>query len=93
MREADTTQEIYMSASSPGERSAPRDGDVIVARDSRAGVRHTVRQHPANAQFSASARDEALRLARAFAQTHAVDVWYSEDGTSRLLEVYRRVDS
>jgi hypothetical protein len=73
----------------------PQDGDVVVARESRSAVACTVRQHPGDIQFIASPRDEAVRLARTFAQAHAVDVWYAEDGTShRLLEVYRpRTDS
>lgn len=78
-----------MSAPTARDRSAPRDGDVIVARDARLGVRHTVRQHPVDVQFSASARDEALRLARGFAKVHAVDLWFSDNGSTRLLEVYR----
>jgi hypothetical protein len=52
-------------------------------------VHYTVRQVPGIAQFSATGRDEALRLARAFGQRHAVDVWYSQAGTYRLLEAYR----
>jgi hypothetical protein len=61
----------------------------MVTRESRSAVRYTVRQHPGNVQFSATPRDEAVRLARIFAQTHVVDVWYSENGTHRLLEAYR----
>jgi hypothetical protein len=34
-------------------------------------------------------KDEAIRLARSFAQRHAVDLWYSEDGTYELLEAFR----
>jgi hypothetical protein len=69
--------------------AGPHDGDVVVTRESRSEVRYSVRQHPGSAQFSAAVRDEAVRLARSFAQKHAVDVWYSENGTHRLLEVYR----
>ena len=69
--------------------SAPQDGDVIVTRESRSAVRYTVRQHPGNVQFSATPRDEAVRLARSFARKHVVDVWYSENGMHRLLEAYR----
>jgi hypothetical protein len=52
-------------------------------------VHYTVRQLPGIVQFSAAVRDEAVRLARGFGQKHAVDVWYSEAGTYRLLEAYR----
>jgi hypothetical protein len=34
-------------------------------------------------------RHEAERLARGFGKKHAVDVWYSDAGTYRLLETYR----
>lgn len=67
----------------------PRDGDIVVARDSKPATRYTVRQLPGDAQFSASHRDEAVRLARGFAQEQAVDLWYSENGINHLLEVYR----
>lgn len=75
--------------SAPLAGSTPQDGDVIVTRESRSAVRYTVRQHPGNAQFSAALRDEAVRLAQSFAQKHRLDVWYSENGTHRLLEAYR----
>jgi hypothetical protein len=71
------------------ERSSPHDGDVVVTREAHARVHYTVRQLPGIVQFSAAARDEAVRLARSFGQKHVVDVWYSEDGTYRLLEAYR----
>ena len=69
--------------------SAPQDGDVVVSRDLRSAHRYSVRQHPGSVQFSATPRDEAVRLARGFAQKYMVDVWYTEDGTHRLLEAYR----
>ncbi len=68
----------------------PRDGDVVVTRESRFGVTFTVRQLPGGVQFMTSSRDEAVRLAMGFAMKNAVDVWYSEDGAVRLLEAYRR---
>ena len=39
--------------------------------------------------MSALTREEALELARSFGQTKAVDVWSAEDGSFRLLEIYR----
>ncbi len=69
--------------------SAPQDGDVIVTREWQSAVRYTVRQHPGTVQFSATPRDEAVRLAHSFAQKHLVDVWYTENGTHRLREAYR----
>jgi hypothetical protein len=68
----------------------PRDGDVIVRRESAGGGKYTVRQAPGNVQLHASARDEAIRLARGFAIRAAVDLWYADDGPQRLLEAYRK---
>jgi hypothetical protein len=62
----------------------------VVARESNPALRYPVRQVPGVVQFAASAREEAVRLARGFAQRHAVNLWYSEDGNQRLLEAYRR---
>jgi hypothetical protein len=52
-------------------------------------VHYTVRQLPGIVQYSVGGRDEAVRLARSFAQQFDVDIWYREAGTYRLLEVYR----
>ena len=67
-----------------------QDGDVVVTRESEAKIRFTVRQLPATVQqFGPSSRDEAIRLARGFARAHAVDLWYREGDTFKLLEKYR----
>jgi hypothetical protein len=71
----------------------PRDGDVIVARDSLAQIRFTLRQIPGGVQLHTRSRDEAIRIARGFAQEVIVDVWYSSSGTYELLEAYRRPDA
>lgn len=71
------------------ERSSPHYGDVVVTRESHSRVHYTVRQLPGIVQFSADLREEAMRLARGFGQRYAVDVWYGEGGTYRLLEAYR----
>jgi hypothetical protein len=68
----------------------PRDGDVIVSRESGSGGKYSVRQVPGDVQFHAAVRDEAIRLARSFAQKATVDLWYSDDGSHKLLEAYRR---
>jgi hypothetical protein len=71
-------------------RSVPQDGDVVVTQEPESEVRYTVRQLPATVQqFGSSSRDEAIRLARSFAQGHGVNLWYREGGTFRLLEAYR----
>ena len=68
----------------------PRDGDVIVDRDSGAGGKYTVRQVPGDVQLHSSVRDEAIRLARGFAIKAGVDLWYIDDGPQTLLETYRK---
>ena len=68
----------------------PRDGDVIVSRESGAGGKYTLRQVPGDVQLHASVRDEAIRLARAFAVKAAVDLWSTDDGRHRLLEAHRK---
>ena len=74
----------------PDVRTLPREGDVVVTRESGAAATYTVRQLPGVVQFHVSARDEAMQLARSFAQRAVVDLWYSENGAYRLLEAYRR---
>ena len=74
----------------PTSGAAPRSGDVVVVREKDSTIRYTVRQLPATVQkLGASSRDEAIRLARGFAQSQGVDLWHSEHGTYRLLEAYR----
>jgi hypothetical protein len=68
----------------------PRVGDVIIGRESASRGKNTVRQVPGKVQFHASARNEAIRLARGFAITAAVDLWYAAEGPQRLLEAYRK---
>ena len=68
----------------------PRDGDVVVSRESGAGGKYTVRQVPGDVQLHASVRDEAIRLARGFAIKTAVDLWYIDESSQLLLEAYRK---
>jgi hypothetical protein len=62
---------------------------VVVTREAHLRVHYTVRQLPGIVQFSAAVRDEAVRLARSFGQKYGINVWYSDNGTYRLLEAYR----
>jgi len=73
----------------PVARSQPRDGDIVMTRESKSGASFTIRQVPGVVQFSAFGRDEAIRLARGFARENNVDLWYCEAGIYRLLEAYR----
>jgi len=86
---AKADEDFVNEPSMSSERSSPQAGDVVVTREAQSRVHYTVRQLPGIVQFSAPARDDAVRLARSFGRTHRVDVWYSEDGTYRLLEAYR----
>ncbi len=76
-------------SSAPVDRPYPQDGDVVVTREAHSRVHYTVRQLPGIVQFSAAVRDEAVRLAGGFGNKFAVDVWYCEGGTYRLLEAHR----
>jgi hypothetical protein len=71
------------------DRSAPRDGDVLITRETQHHVHYTVRQLPGFVQFSAAGRDDAVRLAVEFGRRYSVDVWYGEAGVYRLLRAHR----
>lgn len=73
----------------PLDRSSPQDGDIVVTREAHSPVHYTVSQLPGTAQFSATVRDEAVRMVRGFGRKHRIDIWYSQAGTYRLLEAYR----
>jgi hypothetical protein len=60
-----------------------------VAPQSASRHGYGVSQVPGAPQVRTATWDEALRLARDFAKANGVDVWYSENGIHRLLEVYR----
>jgi hypothetical protein len=68
---------------------APQDGDFIVTRETKSIVRYSVRQLPGDVQFSASFPEEAVRIARVLARKQGVNLWYSENGSARLLQTYR----
>jgi hypothetical protein len=68
---------------------SPRDGDVVVTRESQSRVHYTVRQLPGIVQFSIGMHDDAVRLARGFGRRYRVDVWLSDARTYRLIEAHR----
>jgi hypothetical protein len=80
---------VKESAPDLSEAAGPRDGDVVIARDSGVQIRFTLRQTPGAAQLHTASRDEAIRIARGFAQQAIVDVWYTNSGSHELLEAYR----
>jgi hypothetical protein len=67
----------------------PQAGDLVVVRKPGATPAFGVLQHPSGVQFGASTRDAAIAMARSFAQTHNVDLWYDERDALKLLERYR----
>ena len=71
------------------DNSQPVDGDLVVVRRSNETPAFGVLQMPTKVQFGASTRDEAVGLARSFARSHAVDLWYRETDGYELLERYR----
>jgi hypothetical protein len=66
----------------------PQNGDIVVTRPSAAVVSYSVRQLAGQVQFTASSRDEAVRLARGLAQRESVYLWYCEERKCLLLECY-----
>jgi hypothetical protein len=62
---------------------------VLVTRETHSYAHYTVRQLPGLVQFSAARCEDAQRLALAFGEQHAVDVWYGEAGVYRLLQTHR----
>jgi hypothetical protein len=80
---------VSQPSRTPADAVRPRHGDVVVSRESASGGTYTVRQAPGDVQLHVSVRDHAIELARRFARKAAVDLWYSIDGTNRLLEAYR----
>ena len=71
----------------PTDGAVPLDGDIAVTRES--AVSYGLRQLPGKVQFRVSSREEGVRLGQAFGEEHAVNVWYSENGTNCLLTACR----
>jgi hypothetical protein len=80
---------VSQPSRTPADAVRPRHGDVIVSRESASGGSYTIRQAPGDVQLYVPVRDHAIQLARRFASKAAVNLWYSFDGTDRLLEEYR----
>jgi hypothetical protein len=70
-----------------------KSGDLVVTRVPESASHYAVRQHPGAVQFTASPREEAIRLARGFARAHGVDAWISEDAGSSRIESGRAARS
>lgn len=66
-----------------------QNGDIVIVHDPTSPIPWMVREIPDAAQFGSSSKDQALQLARGYAQAHRVDVWCNDGGHVRLLERYR----
>ena len=67
----------------------PREGDLVVIRDALSTPCHTVVQVPGLRLATMAAEDDAVAIARDFAQLRHVDVWYTDHETQRLIEAFR----
>jgi hypothetical protein len=88
MRAATGRQPSETAPAATSAPARPRDRDIVVSREP-AAPSHGVRQMPGEVQLTAPSREEAVRLARAFARANGVDVWYLEGQTYHRLEVFR----
>ena len=70
-------------------RPEPRDGDVVIVREANSRATYSLQQLSAGPQISCASRNGALQLARSFARSQAVDIWYFDGQTHTLLEVHR----
>ena len=71
------------------ERERPRDGDVVITPDEREPSRYLITQVPEGPQAIWASRDQALTVARNFAQLHAVDVWIRDGSLATRTAHYR----
>lgn len=55
--------------------ASPRDGDLVVARDTSRPGHFAISQVPGQPQFSLSSEHAALEVAEALGRSHGVDVW------------------
>ncbi len=69
---------------------SPQAGDLVVARGSEEQGCFTIREVPNTPSMTWESRGRALDVARAFAVSHGVDVWFSEGPVAERLLAYRR---
>ncbi len=67
----------------------PRHGDIIVAADATSPRYYAIRQVPGTPQVSWASREQALEVAIAYAQRHAVDLWFVDEMGARRAEPVR----
>jgi hypothetical protein len=69
--------------------ATPQNGDIVIVHYPTSPIQWMVRQVPDPAQFGSSSRDQALQLARGYAQAHRLDLWCNDSAGVRLLEQHR----
>jgi len=67
----------------------PQTGDVVIVRTSDPESPFSIQQVPGGAQFYARTRKDAIQMAHGFAQSHAIDLSYSDQQTCSVLERHR----
>jgi hypothetical protein len=67
----------------------PRVGDIVVAADAKSPEYYAIRQVPGTPQVSWAPREQALEVAAAYAQRHAVDLWIVDERGARRVETVR----
>jgi hypothetical protein len=65
-------------SSSPGNR--PKAGDIILTRTNDTSYRYTLATMGEAPQIACATFEEAIARADAFAQSHNVEVWHTDDG-------------
>lgn len=80
-----------------GENDAvmPRDRDLVVRQEPDRGGRFSVSELPGPVQFFSSSCEEAVRIAKGYAQRQRVDVWYvnGHGDTYHRIAGYRALDN
>jgi hypothetical protein len=67
----------------------PREGDIVVTRTSEPIPRYTIRKIPGEPQILSRTRQQAVQMARRFAQQYRVDVWMAGGLDVQLIASYR----
>jgi hypothetical protein len=67
----------------------PQEGDIVVTRTSDPIPRYTIRKIPGEPQILSRTWQQAVHMARRFAQQYRVDVWMAGGLGVRLIASYR----
>ena len=69
--------------------SRPTHGDIIVAVSGQRPAAYDVRIEPGPPQLTVSGRELVVRRVCEFASRNAVNAWWADDGSFRLLASHR----